>query len=70
MLNLDLIFAHFERTIAERFLSRDLEGLRRSQWALVELVDAAEAAGDRESALRLRVLASKVANHREALADD
>lgn len=70
MLTLDQIFTYFERTIAQHFLARDLEGLRRCQWALVELVNAAESAGDQESVLRLRVLASKVANHRETLTDD
>jgi hypothetical protein len=67
MLTIEQIFAHAERTIAQRFLSNDREGLRRMQLALGELMHAAEDASDRESAMRFRVLAAKAANQRESL---
>lgn len=70
MLTIEQIFAHAERTIAQRFLSNDREGLRRMQLALGELMHAAEDADDRESAMRLRVLAAKAANQRESLAGE
>lgn len=67
MLTVEQIIAHAERTIAQRYLSNDREGLRRMQLALGELMAAAESAGDRESVMRFRVLAAKAANQRDAL---
>ncbi|MFV9507512.1 MAG: hypothetical protein AB4911_23410 [Oscillochloridaceae bacterium umkhey_bin13] len=67
MLTIEQIITYVERTIAERYLADNKEGLRRIQLALGELIAAAEAFGDRETALRLRVLAAKAANQREAL---
>lgn len=67
MLTVEQIIAHAERTIAQRYLAHDVEGLRRIQLALGELMAAADEAGDRESMMRFRVLAAKAANQKEAL---
>jgi hypothetical protein len=67
MLTLEQIMTYAERTLAARHLAGNREGLRRLQLALGELIAAAEEFGDRETALRMRVLAAKAANQREAL---
>lgn len=67
MLTIEQIFTYMERTLAARHLAGNGEGLRRLQLALGELIGAAEEFGDRETALRLRVLAAKAANQRETL---
>ncbi len=70
MLSIEQIVAYAERTIAQRYLSGEREGLRRLQLALAELMAAAQEAGDKETALRFRSLAAKAANQIEALEGD
>lgn len=70
MLTIDQIVAYSERSIAARFLTADREGLRRLQLALGVLMEAAQEAGDRESAGRFRSLAAKAADKQDALEGD
>jgi hypothetical protein len=67
MVTADQILAYCEREIAARHLAADREGLRRIQLALGVLMDAAQGAGDSESATRFRNLAAKSANFQEQL---
>ncbi|MFQ3662586.1 MAG: hypothetical protein SNJ69_09370 [Chloroflexaceae bacterium] len=67
MLTIDQLVGYCERTIAERHLAGDREGLRRVQLALVVLMEAAQHAGDRETARRFQLLASRSANLQEQL---
>ncbi len=67
MLTIDQIVLYSERTIAAKFLAGDREGLRRLQLALGVLMDAAQDAGDRETAARFRRLAALAADKQEAL---
>jgi hypothetical protein len=67
MVTVDQILAYCEREIAARHLAADREGLRRIQLALGVLMDAAQSADDRESAVRFRNLAAKAANFQEQL---
>ncbi len=70
MVSIDQIAEHIEHTIAEQSLAGDREGLRRTQWAATVIMSAAEAAGDKATALRFRTLASHSANKQEDLAGE
>lgn len=67
MLTIEQLIAYCERAIAERHLAGDREGLRRVQLALVVLMEAAQAAGDKDTARRFQLLASRSANLQEQL---
>jgi hypothetical protein len=68
MLTTEQIITYCEREIAARYLAGEQEQLRRMQLALAVLASAADDVGDRDTAMRFRVLAAKSANHQEALA--
>ncbi len=70
MVSIDQIAEHIEHTIAEQSLAGDREGLRRTQWAATVITSAAEAAGDKATALRFRTLAAYSANKQEDLAGE
>lgn len=70
MLTTEQIITYCEREIAARYLAGEKEQLRRIQLALAVLVGAAEEVGDRATALRLRTLAAKSADHQDALSGD
>ncbi|NJM06370.1 hypothetical protein HC891_09505 [Candidatus Gracilibacteria bacterium] len=70
MLTTDQIISFFEGRIAQLKLNGDREGMRRCQLALGVLIEAAEHHNDANTARRLRVLAARAANDREALEDD
>ncbi len=67
MLTVERIITYCEHEIAARYLAGEKEQLRRIQLALTVLVSAADEAGDLETAMRLRVLAAKSADHQDAL---
>jgi hypothetical protein len=70
MLTVEQIITYCEREIAARYLAGEKEQLRRVQLALAVLAGAADEVGDRETALRFRVLAAKSADHQDALSGD
>jgi hypothetical protein len=70
MLTIDQIVSYLTSTIAEDRLRGDREALRQTQLACGVLMRAAEAAGDRETAVRFRGLASQAANKQEELEGD
>ncbi|MEP7187563.1 MAG: hypothetical protein ABI901_00065 [Roseiflexaceae bacterium] len=70
MMTIDQIREYLERVIAERRLSGDRVGLKELQIAAGFLMAAADYAGDKDSALRFRVLAAEAANKREELTGD
>jgi hypothetical protein len=70
MITSDQIISFFERRIAELKLNGDREGLRRVQLALGVVIEAADFHDDADTARRLRVLAARAANDREALEDE
>lgn len=70
MLTTEKIIEYLELVIAEDRLSGNRAGLKNSQTAAGFLMAAANAAGDREMALRFRVLAAQAANKREELGGD
>jgi hypothetical protein len=67
MVTADQILSYCEREIAARHLAGDKEGLRRIQLALGVLMDAANSAGDSDSAARFRNIAAKSANLQEQI---
>lgn len=67
MLTVEQIIAYCERRIAELHLAGDRPGLRRVQLALVVLMEAAQHAGDKETARRFQTLAARSANLQEQL---
>ncbi len=70
MMTIDQIREYLERVIAERRLSGDRVGLKDLQIAAGFLMAASDYAGDKDSALRFRVLAAEAANKREELTGD
>ncbi len=67
MLTIEQLVGYCERTIAERHLAGDREGLRRLQLALAVLMEAAQSADDKATARRLQLLAARSANLQEQL---
>jgi hypothetical protein len=67
MVTTNQILEYLELLIAERRLSGDHVGLKELQTAAGFLMAAANYAGDKDTALRFRVLAAKAANQREEL---
>jgi hypothetical protein len=70
MVTTEQLIGFFEGRIAQLKLNGDREGMRRAQLALGILMEAAEHHNDPETARRLRGLAARAANEREALEDD
>jgi hypothetical protein len=70
MITLDQVHTYLQRIIAERRLSADNTGLKNAQTAAGVIAAAAESMGDRDTALRFRVLAAEAANRREELGDE
>lgn len=66
-MNLDQIFAYFEHSIARDRLAGNKAGLHRLQVAAGVLMEAAEVAADKDTAMRFRVLAAEAANKKEEL---
>ncbi len=69
MLEINDIFAYFERLIAENRLTGNRQELHHIQMAAGLLMKAAEAAEDKETARRFRILAAHAANKKEELDD-
>ena len=67
MISLEQLRAYFERVIAEDRLSGNRVGLKHAQIAAGYIMAAANAVGDKETALTFRVLASEAANKHEEL---
>ena len=67
MVTIDQLIEFLQRRTAECRLRGDHEGLRRVQLGAGLLMDAANYANDHATAERLKILAAKAANHREAL---
>jgi hypothetical protein len=67
MLTVPQIVEYLEKVIAADFLAGNRAGLRRTQTAAGVLMDAAQFAGDKETAMRFRVLAAQAANKNEEL---
>ena len=67
MLTVDGVITFCEHELARLQLNGNAEQLRRLQLALGVLVQAAEASADRDTALRLRVLAARAADARDGL---
>jgi hypothetical protein len=66
-MTIDQVFGYLEMLIAESAQSGNRETLRRAQTTAGLLMDAANHNNDRETAARLRVLASKAANYIEEI---
>jgi hypothetical protein len=67
MLTIDTIVTHFEKVIATERLAGNAETLRRVQLAAGMIMDAAQADGDQDTAMRFRLLAAQAANKREEI---
>jgi len=67
MLTTDQIVDFMERVIAEDRLSGNRAGLKNTQTAAGFLMAAANYAGDKDAALKFRVLAAEAANKNEEL---
>lgn len=67
MVTLEQIISYFEKIIAEDRLAGDREGLRRTQLAAGVMMNAAQFAGDKQTAMRFRMLAAEAANRQEEL---
>ena len=67
ILTTDQILEFLERVIAEDTLSGNRAGLKNSQTAAGFLMAAANYAGDKDSAVKFRLLAAKAANKNEEL---
>jgi hypothetical protein len=70
MLTVEQIIEYAQRTIAQDRLAGNAAGLRQTQYAVGFLKDAAEAAGDTETARRFRLLAAQAANKRDDVTGD
>ncbi len=67
MVTIDQIIEYLEKTVAEDLLRGDKVGLRRTQTAGGVLMAAAEAAGDKDTAYRFRIVSAHAANKLEEL---
>jgi hypothetical protein len=67
MVTAEQILEYTERVIAEDRLSGNRAGLRNTQIAAGFLMAAANAAGDKETAYKFRVLAAEAANKNDEL---
>lgn len=70
MLTVENLVEYTQRVIAEDRLSGNRAGLRNTQYACGYIMAAAEAAGDKETARRFRILAAQAANKNEELEDN
>lgn len=70
MLTVDQIAQYLEHTIAQDRLAGDREALRRSQLAAGVIMHAADQAGDKQTAMRFRVLAAQAANKQEEISGE
>jgi len=70
MLTSDQILEFLEQVIAEDRAAGNRAGLKNAQTAAGFLMAAANYAGDKEAALRFRVLAAEAANQSEELAGE
>ena len=69
MLTIENIVEYTQRVIAQDKLSGNRAGLRNTQYACGYLMAAAEAAGDKETARRFRILAAEAANKNEEIGE-
>jgi hypothetical protein len=69
MVTAEQMMEYLERVIAEYRLAGNVQGLRNAQTAAGFMMEAAQAAGDKDSAYRFRVLAAQAANKREELSE-
>lgn len=67
MLTVDQIIEYLEKTIAEDMLTGDKLALKRTQTAAGILMNAAQSAGDKDTAQRFRFVAAHAANKIEEL---
>ncbi len=65
MVTIEQICEYLERAIAERFLAGEKVGLRQIQTTAGVMMQAAEAAGDKDTAFRFRRIAAHAANKLE-----
>jgi hypothetical protein len=66
-MTVDQIIEFMQRVIAEDRLSANRAGLKNTQIAAGFLMAAANAAGDKDTSWRFRLLAAEAANKNEAL---
>jgi len=67
MVTIEQLISYIETRIAESRIAGDAAALRRIQTGAGLLMEAANAAGDKETAKRLQILAAKAANEHEAI---
>jgi hypothetical protein len=67
MVTIEQIISYIETRIAESRMAGDAAALRKIQSSAGFLMEAANAAGDKETGKRLQILAAKAANEHEAL---
>ncbi len=70
MLTIDQIVEYLEHNIADQYLAGEKMELRHLQTAAGVLKAAAEAAGDKDTAFRFRLVAANAANKQEELSGD
>jgi hypothetical protein len=69
MVSIEQVISYIETRIAEGRMAGDSTALRKIQTSAGFLMEAAQAAGDKDTAKHLQILAAKAANAQEAIVD-